>query len=62
MVVNVSIHGSFSGDEDLVTGISAYCLGSRYNTGTTYSQGHHYDEQFGDILSYHQGSEKPNWR
>lgn len=52
MAINVSIHGSFRGDEDLVTGISAYYLGSRYNIGRTYSQRHHYDEEFGDVLSY----------
>lgn len=53
VAINVSIHSSFRGDEDLVTGTSAYYLGSRYNIGTTYSQRHHYDEEFGGVLSYH---------
>lgn len=53
VAINVSIHDSFRGDEDLVTGIWAYYLGSRYSIGTTYSQRHHHDEEFGDVLSYH---------
>lgn len=49
MVPNVPIHGSFSGNEDLVTGSSTYYLRSRYNTGMTNSQMRRYDEEFGDI-------------